>query len=211
MKTITELTHDELLALNDEQIERYVQLEIAEQGIKPVLPPEETTFEKVTITPTEKAYEVCNIIFKDKEQAIKFASQDIYSTDYDYSIGYDYKYLKKTEGLEIKENFYFDRKKVMDLAPLLQSNKIKKEEYDEQKQAYDKFLNSTTEHRELVFDVVAKAKEKERGINNAVKSFEKYKDLAEGNEAIALNFFDKAFTDIDEEIKEIALKRCGVK
>lgn len=41
MKTIHEMTHQEIIALTDEQVERYIDLECAKAGV-PLLPPEPT-------------------------------------------------------------------------------------------------------------------------------------------------------------------------
>lgn len=53
------------------------------------------------------------------------------------------------------------------------------------------------------------AREKEERIQNAQKAIANYKELAQGDEATALRFFEKAFNDEIPEIKNIALERSG--
>lgn len=211
MNRIEDLSHDELIALTDEQIQRYIDIEIAFQGIKPCDAPKDLSLPNAGIIATEKLYKVGELLFKNKEDAIKTASLDLYTSAYDWSISYDYRWPEKCVDLKITEVDLYKKEDVLRVSGVLQEIKNKKNVYDSDKSAFDKYLKATTSCRESVWSKISEARDVEYRIQNAIKAIENYKVIADGDLEVALKFFEKAFTDESDEIKNIALERTGLK
>lgn len=103
MKTFNELTKKELSELNEIQIDAYIDIELANQGIvKPINTvvdyPEFVKFNADIPTPDCTVYEVDGYVFTDLESAQKVSDlvgtlQQV-MTDYNYNIGSEFKYVK---------------------------------------------------------------------------------------------------------------------
>ncbi|HEY6438332.1 MAG TPA: hypothetical protein VIY47_17225, partial [Ignavibacteriaceae bacterium] len=185
----------------------FIQIEIADAGIKPCVVPKVPQLEDVGIVKDDVFFSVGGVLFRKKEDAIRVASMDIYTEKYDWNIGYTHKWAEKAIELQIQEVAFYHQADCLRLAPVLQRIKVQKEEYEKDKSAYDKFLSSTTKHRDYVWGKIRDARTKEYEIQNAIDAINKYKEISAGDVEIALKFFNKAFTDENSEIKEIALKR----
>jgi len=210
MKTINDLTHEELINLTEEQIQFYINLAIAEEGIKPCPVPIEPNLINSGIVATEVFYEFGGTFFKNKADAVAVSQMEIFRTEYDYGAGYSHKWAERNIDGKIEERRFYKKEDVLRVAGLLQDMEKKRGIYNSAKSEYDKYLRKTTSCREHVWNIVNDAKDKEERIQNAQKAIENYKELAQGDEEVALRFFEKAFNDEPQEIKEIALNRLGI-
>lgn len=210
MKTIEDLSHEELIALNDDQIEQFIQIEIAQAGVKPCSTPIVPSLNDAGIVKEDMYYKVGELLFKNKEDAIKVAAMDLYKTAYDWGIGYNYMWAEKLIDLQIVENPVYKQSDCLRVAPALQKQKVLKDDYEKSKSEYDKWLKSTTQYRDYVWGKISEAKKLEYAIQNAISAINKYKEISGGDIEIALNFFNKAFHDENQTVKELALSRLGL-
>lgn len=211
MKTIEDLSHEELIALNDDQIEQFIQIEIAQAGVRPCPIPIVPNLTDAGIVKDDMFYKVGDLLFKNKEDAIRVAAMDLYRTVYDWSIGYNYMWAEKLIDLQIVENPVYKQSDCLRVAPALQKQKGMKEDYEKSKSEYDKWLKSTSQYRDYVWGKIREAKTLEYEIQNAINAINQYKEISGGDIEIALNFFNKAFNDENQRVKELALARLGLK
>jgi hypothetical protein len=210
MKRINELSHDEIIKLTNEEINNYIDIEIAEEGIKPCPSPKNPSLEDVGLVATETFYKLGELLFSNKEEAVKVASMDIFKSTYSWNISYDYRWAEKEVDLKIEEINLYKKEDILRTTGLIKARDLKKKEYEESKTKYDKYLNATAKYKDCVWNIISEARSKEYSIQNAVDAFNKYKQIANNDESVALRFFDKAFSDEPNEIKEIALNRLNV-
>jgi Cft2 family RNA processing exonuclease len=211
MKRISELSHDEIIKLTDEQINNFIDIEIAEEGIKPCPMPQSPTLENIGVVATEIFYKVGELLFPNKEDAIRVASMDIYTPQYNWQISYDFKWAEKNVDLKIEEVSFYKKEDILRSTGLIKARDSRKEQYKKEKEKYDKYLNSTASFRDSVWSIISEARNKEYSIQNAITAFKKFLQIADNDESVALRFFDKAFFDEPQEIKDIALRRLDIK
>lgn len=208
MQRYNQLSHEELIALNEEKLERLVQIEIAHNGILPVEAPEKITLETDGIIKNVVGYEVFNTIFKKKEDAEKVVQMAVLKEEYNYNIGYEYKWLVLQTDVRISQVFYYKQEDVVRIKDVLQKNTLKKSEYEKQKNEYDIYIDKSSKARSEVYDTYNNAKHFQNEIDQAKQTFELYKDLADGDITIATNFFKKNYADYPNIIEKVITQSC---
>jgi hypothetical protein len=108
MKRYTDLMHEDLIILKDEDIERLIDIEIAHEGIMPVGCSVVPSLETEGVVKSEIAYEIGGILLKNEEDALTVSRMEQFNTAYDYQAGgYNYQWLDPvTERTITKKNFY---------------------------------------------------------------------------------------------------------
>src|SRR5258708_5632425 len=89
VKTFDELNHEEIVALTEAEIERFVEIDIAKAGIMPVDPPVPPSLEAEGIVRSVIGFSVGSSIFVTETDAIECASKPMLEEKYDYQIGYE--------------------------------------------------------------------------------------------------------------------------
>ena len=208
MKRYTDLTHEELIVLKDEDIERLIDIEIANEGIMPVACPVVPSLESEGIVKSEIAYEVGGILLKNEEDALTVSRMEQFNTSYDYQAGgYNYQWLDPvTERTITKKNFY-RQTDIVRIKELLQRNKSKREEYDKLKNEYDKFLTVTGKIRDAVYSFWREALNLQQEIDEAKAVLEKYRGLSDGDETVAINFFKNTYKTREDIIEKVLGKQ----
>jgi len=208
MKRYTDLTHEELIVLKDEDIERLIDIEIAHDGIMPVGCPVVPSLESEGIIKSEIAYEVGGIMLKNEEDALIVSRMEQSNTAYDYQAGgYNYQWLDPiTERTITKKNFY-RQSDVVRIKEILQRNKSKREEYEKLKNEYDEFLTVTGKIRDAVYSFWREALNLQQEIDEAKAVLEKYRGLSDGDETVAINFFKNTYKTREDIIEKVLGKQ----
>jgi hypothetical protein len=198
----SDLTHEELIVLKEEDIDRYIDIEIAHEGIMPVACPEVPTVAEEGIVQSEIAYEVGGLLFKNEEDAIKVSMMAQVKSSYDYSSGgYDYMWLDPVFERSVAKKMFYKQSDVVRIKDILQKNAAKRKDYDNQKTKYDKYLKNTGQIRESVYSLYHDALRLEEEYRGAEKILAKYKDLSGGDEAIATSFFRNTYKERPDILK----------
>jgi len=207
MQRIDDLEHNELIALTEEQVQRLIDIEIAHAGIMPTEPPERPTLEKAGIIKSEIAYRVGDMYFAERTDAEAVAQMNILKADHDWNIGYDYKWLTIKIDSAISEESFYRHEDVVCVKNVLADNEAKKKDYEPKKNAYDKYLSTTSQIRSNVWAKVHTAQDLQKEIELAKKTYQKYLDLAEQDETVATNFFREAYKKREDLIEVILGKQ----
>lgn len=210
MKRYTDLTKDELADLTDEDLQRYIDIEIAYAGITPVIEPVPVPDFDPGIKPKVKAYEVCGIVVKDIKDAQTIAGMKTYSADYDYyGSGSNYKYLTERYNRdEIKTIYFYEKDDVTRIKAQLKDRKDTVDHYNEMKGDWDKYQEKTSSCRSEVMTAYREAVHYQRRVEHGKQQYERYLKLAEGETSIANRFFSDAFKD-DQEMLDAILPRVA--
>jgi hypothetical protein len=205
MKRYTDLTREEMANVTHDELQKFIDIEIAYAGIIPADCPEPLPPSDIVLTKNDTAYEVCGSIYvktiKDFEALSKIK---LYKSAYDYyGAGYDYQYLEEVD-IECKSpaNFY-SKDEVQTAAIKLKERRELKEAYEVKKKEFDKFEKDTYETRKAVMDVYNEAVNFKNSVNQALEQFKKYMDLSSQDEVIAKRFFREAYKNRPEIIEAV--------
>lgn len=215
MKKFEELTEEELTFLTEEQIEYYVDLACANQGI-PFLPPHPgpKPEKKGLLQTSVIAYEIGGIITKSLEHAqeiMRVMFEDkLYHSDYKGGL-YDYKYLREADEYhqpKVEVRHFYKKEEVDSLFEKLKNFETQVESWEKALKEYNSIENQRADIYSDIIDAVYAAKENVKRKEGYRKEFEKYLQLAEGRAKVAYNFFLNArnidnFPDLKEEFEKL--------
>jgi hypothetical protein len=205
MKRFRDLSKEELVTLTDEQIQNFIDIEIAYEGIMPVLEPQYLAVPAIDIKPTVAVYECHSQLFKNKEDAIKFSEMEKLESSYEYSIGSDYKYCsqKSDYGNDIKTKYFYKKEELEKVQTTLQDISRIQNRNNEQEKEYKNFIKETSKVRQSIYETINEAQDEIAEIEKAKKIYEKHLSLADGNKEIADKFFCDAYKNFPEIIEKI--------
>jgi len=189
MKRYTEYSQDELAALDDAGVQRLIDIELAHQGIAPVPAPEPPSLADVGIEKKDVGYAVGDLVFVNQADAEMVAKLPMLKEDYNYSVGWNYRWVEPKDDVAVQVRQYYKHDDITRMKGALVENKARQQEYDSLKKVYDKYLDSTSEVRNEVWNAVSAARKYMCEVESALHTFNHYKDLADGDESVATKFF----------------------
>lgn len=202
MKPITDLTHEELLALTEEQVHKYIQLEYAEKGVpleahRPVPP------EPVNAGPDDTCYTVAGLRFSDRdyaEEAADFLNRipRLTTEGLVYSWREPWRLVPENDELTVQTERHWTSEHYKRHESALTRYKEEKEEYDRALREFESTRDARLEAQKLVRGLVQEARDLERDREAVRSQFQEYLNLADGDSAMALRFLLKA-TKHDEQ------------
>lgn len=198
MKRIDELLEAELVALDDDMIQRYIDYECALEGV-PMLPPTPGLEpEKTFPGPDAKVYKIGEFMTRDSEHASRImealTSGQLVQADYDRD--YNNKYLKALNPGEysypkIETAVYHSPEQWDRIKDDHSKFSVKKSEWENLKKTYDNALKERAGVTKKVFDLIQDARDRSYNRDRLRAEFARYLELAEDNRQIALNFLEK--------------------
>ncbi len=212
-------THEQIIALTEDDIERMIQLACAEDGI-PLLKRPDPIEEFKPFETDRVCFQIGDVVTTDEEFANQLAtllsdhSSGIFRLDYDYKIGSDYHTLKESyhsdKGSTIKRTPYFSQEafdKIKD--ELLRRTKLKKE-YEAKKDAYDKAYRKRQGWEGDIQGTWYEHLRLEENIKRHIEEFRNYLELANKDVAMAYSFFCKAFRNLNQMAYDRVIKEFNI-
>jgi hypothetical protein len=211
MKDFKELTDAEVLELTDDEVQTYINLACAEEGV-PFLPPCPVAPEPYNPIKSVTIYKVVSLEFTDGKEADKLAEiingmQSRTNTAYKYPRGgYNGSGVLVYEGVDAdpitistvqvfsKEDFEGNRSKLA----VYEANKT---EHDKLKKEYDRIYGQREELETEINRRLEKVRTNAQYRLNLINGFEQYLELADGNPVVAMRFYRRAVL-VPEEIVE---------
>ena len=194
MKTFDELTKKEISLLTEDQIKFYVEFELMKNKVVEV-PAPEFSEENLPIKETVWMYSCSGILFSTAEEARKFSEMSLYKEDYNYNIGYKYKYPTLVEDKSISEIKLFSIDDVNKWSAELKDITSRKGKYDAAKTAYNSYLSKYNEIKSGIETEICEAKSFYRSVDFAKAQLDKYIVLSGGDRSVAVNFFKENFPE----------------
>jgi len=202
-RRIDDLTQEELMILTDEEVGRYIELEIACQGITPVDVPVAPSIESAGITADVIVYEVGTVLVADAKSAKILAKLPLLDEKYEYRTGYDYKWVDPVINPEVKEKSYYRQKDVVRVKHILVDNERMLEDYKSKKNKYDKYLEDTGQIRNYVWKLVNEVRDFGHEVDLAKTVYAKHLELAGDDTVVAERFFRDAYKEQDDIVSAI--------
>ena len=214
MKTFNELTKKELSELNEIQIDAYIDIELANQGIvKPINTvvdyPEYVKFNVDIPTPDCTVYEVDGYVFTDLESAQKVSdlvgTLQQAMTDYNYNVGSEFKYVKNAifQKPTIAITKYYSEAKYESIKEQLKQIKEQKEKkQNENEQVIDSVIDYSAidNVKYTIKDTVRQAINFFSKAQTIAGDYEKYISITNDKEQ-ALKTLYTVYNIQDEEMK----------
>ena len=217
MKTINELTEQEILNLSDDEIQKMIKLRLAEEGIKIMDLPKKPELFEIT-QPDTIVYQIAalgeSISFSDINEAnsvldLLLKCSSIGLVDYDYNkLGSGYKYFEKgktmryssSNGLEMKSVSAYSMKLYAEITDLAVQNKKMQNQVEKEIKEYNEINAQCSDIISEIRERVSDVKDKYDRLNTLIfKLKNDYLPLADNNQEIAMNFLKKAYSITNEE------------
>lgn len=196
MNRYYDMTHEQLLAVTEKDIETLIEIEIAHKGIMPIECPTPPDIGSAGIAKDHVAYNVKGMLFAKKEDALAVAAMSILGEEYDYSgAGYNYKWLDPVINPDVAEVSYYKQADVVRVQQALIELKKKKDAYECKKGEYDKYMKSTGDIRNDVWATITNVREKEQELTLARRTYKKHLELAGNDADVAQKFFCDAYRE----------------
>lgn len=221
MKKITELTEQEILSLTSEDVELMIKLRKAEEGIRLIPKPKSPDY--FEIKPPDKVVYSCTLfgdalVFEDIEELNKVLdviknTASKHRLEYDWEkLGSDYKRavseLKQPYSGEwhtTTSSHVYSVELYSEISDQASQNKKMKDQYEKELKEYEAVINGAKWIEDEINDKVLEVREKYWKLESFCRKFKyDYMPLSSGNETIAMNFMDKAYSLTDEQ-KEYVL------
>jgi len=218
MKTLKEMTEQEVLSLTDEEVALRIKLKKAEEGIKLVPRPTKPSY--FEIAEADKTVYTCelfgdDVCFESIEELNKLIellvnSETKCSVTYDYNkAGSEYSYITskmKTKGYSYKEWTATSSKRVYSLemynklVDMIAQNKKMKEQYEKELKEYENAINDAKWIEDEINDIVRAVRDKYWKLEEYCRKFKiDYLPLSDNSEEVAMKFMDKAYSLTTEQ------------
>ena len=193
-----ELTTYEKATLSDKEVSMYERLAAANAGAE--LPRANfVPFTDQKPQPDQTVYSVGDFMFSTRSAADQVAklladlAGFLRKSDYDWNIGYDFKKASPLEVIPgVEATRLFSEENYNNIATELKSYTLRKEAAEKDRKHHEKTLEAYETATEGVAQAVREAKSAVALWEYRQTQFDAYLELAEGDAAIAWNFFVKA-------------------
>ena len=209
-KAFDNLTHEELIALTDEQIQFYIDKACAEEGV-PLLPPSAPVKPDVVVVPkTVTHYVVAGVRFlvESEARAVAAAINRSQSRRALVHMG-TYRWSDPVHDAPEQDEVLVTTEQVFD-ANGAAAHKAETDQkadrlkaYEDAKKAYDAALTGRDNVGQSIRATVSKAWRLESRRQELLREYDRYKPLANGDELVAKRFLQRAHGDAREVLPSL--------
>ena len=205
MNDFQNLTDEQVFQLTAEQINFYVDLECAKEGVL-LLPDTQPVEPQLTKPqPDTLVYEVGNFYVTKAEEAATLLEAlqkvKLVRLDYESSTGYDSKYIKRLDTeVEAKPIKCYSPEVFADIRKSLAEYTLAKNTYTREYNEYREIVKKREAAAQWIWDRVEEIREKYVSQERMAKEYQRYLVLANNDKTIALNFLKNAYSLDDAEL-----------
>jgi hypothetical protein len=205
MKTIDELTKEEVNALTDEQVQRFIDIACMEAGAL-LLPPMPVQPDIHRPETDQWVYEVggFNITTLEGAMVIVEALTKVRIVYLGWVSGYNGNFIRNDEQVpEIKKKPVYSNALHAKLSVLLAEQATQQRTYDSELAEYNKIAKSRSSISDSIWNHVNDIKKLFTLRDRLTAEFLRYKELAEADTKVALVFFKKAYAEKLEQLGDL--------
>lgn len=215
MKKLDEMSHEEIAALTDEQIDTLVDMECAKQGVAIIDKPAEPNALKVDSNPDLAVYTVGGFVFTEPGPAAEVAALlkehqgSLVKSDYEWAAGHNNYYANDyEEKVEVTPGHILSWKKFQEIRGDLQVAETTRGDYTKEQKKWQEGYDQRAKIRKDILLKIKKHKEAEDDYQRYHAVMARYVELSDGDKKIALKFFEEAHKD-DEKAQALKPRLCG--
>lgn len=198
MKQLDDYTGEELLAMTDEQRERLITTEVVLQGVAIVEQPKKPEYLDMP-EKTVPAWELFGYYFTNEEAAQRVLaalhneSQYITTSDWNYRVGSEFKYLKPRTSCSatIDKEMFYREEEVEEYCGVMKENARRKQEYDTRMSEYNAYVRARGDIESDMYAKMDEARSARLKVERTLEMWNTYLDIAEGNVVQAFRFITK--------------------
>jgi ElaB/YqjD/DUF883 family membrane-anchored ribosome-binding protein len=210
MKNFDDLTNEELTNLSSDEVNYYIDVECAEQGIK-LLPPggPPTKPDKGTTADDLELWQVADNYFRDREDAERVsaaiaASKSRVTLDYISGPSYRKKAVPATDSVSsINMIRVLSQERAAELSALIDEQERVLGEYNKRSTEYEKIVRERRNVVNSIRERIEKAAQKVRRKEELSRIAARYVELANGDKFMAARFLRRAEPDVDEYLIDL--------
>jgi hypothetical protein len=205
MNQFSDLTDEQVFQLTDEQINFYIDLECAKEGV--LLLPEEVPDMPVLVKPAFDAtvYQVGEFFVKTPEEAALILDAlnncKLVKLDYESETGYESKYIKMKDSEEqVKPIRCYSPGTFAEIRTALKEFTVAKNKYEHAIKEYRDISEKRRNVSKWIMERVSEVSDKHYATERMGNEFNRYLVLSNGDTQIARNFLKNAYDLTDEEV-----------
>lgn len=205
--SIHDLTDQQILDLNDEQTELLIQRRMAEEGI-PVLPmPIEPEYLPVD-GPDVAIHEIAGVSFRDRNaaEAVLHAINEQASHRVKLGYGPDYRvrFIEADDSQDsVTTRMHYSQETYAREQDAIAENEKRRNRYNTAMAEYRKTQESARHIRDEINERISEVVERRQRMEMLAERFAEYKVLAQGDEAMAMDFLARAYEVSAAEAAEL--------
>lgn len=196
LKRFADLTASEKLALSDEEIDRYIDLECAVSGV-PLVPVAPGAKPKVEVKPDLVLYKFNEIYLRNQCDAVALAefltTVETVGIEYVPGPGYEHKETPLRAPHTYKPEPVFSEAAATNWHDAIGRQAQAEADWRKAKEAYDRILSQRAEVSEPIYDELIDLREDAAARANIRAEYARYVELAKGDGGIALAFLEKVY------------------
>jgi hypothetical protein len=202
MKLIAEMTHEEIIALTNEDIERMVKYLCARDGVvfldAPVVPIRPEVEFDGTIYSVGGIYSHDREFLHQLQNLVSLNISKLRKLDYDWQVGSEYKTPSPPATYELEQwtkieaSRCVSEEKYRQQKHALIAHKKTQDQYDKDKKQWEENSKAIDHIRADICEVWNEHRSKEREYERHIERFKEYRGLA-GDEETAIKFYRRAY------------------
>jgi len=204
MNDFQNLTDEQVFQLTAEQVNFYVDLECAKEGV--LLLPDEMPVEPVLVKPPFDAtvYEIGGFVVVTPEESAVILdalnSVKLVRLDYESATGYESKFIRRLDTeTKVTQTRCYSGETFAEIKKALTEYTMAKNTYDRAIKEYREINSKREKAAQWIWDRVEEIREKHISQERMNKEFQRYLVLANGDKDIARNFLKNAYSLSDVE------------
>jgi hypothetical protein len=197
MDTYFDLSEKQRSQLTEEQVSAFCDVALMTAGIiKPVQPERLVDVAGDVDLDTETVWITGGILFRSQEDALAFLKLSPMKEEYDFGVGYEYKYAELINELPAAKAVY--RKSALDAAKkVLSQRSAKKEAIKKQIEEYNAQCKKANDATSNIWQDWTACRDMARAYQRVRDTFDQYVGMTAGDKSLALKFLRKAHTSED--------------
>ena len=209
MNEFSDLTDEQVFKLTTEQVDFYVNLECAKEGVL-LLPDERPIEPRLEKPPFDAvAFQVGDFYVSTADEATKILdalkSVRIIRLDYESATGYDSKVVKRLDSFtpEIKQIACYSQETFAEIKKQLTEYILAKNTYDRSVREYNDIVTKRDKVAEWIWNRAEEVREKHTSQEKLLNEYKRYLVLSNNDSEIALNFLQNAYKLEDNQLEEL--------
>lgn len=199
MKIFSDLTDKEILELSAVQINQFIAIEMARKGLVEPFPVKEPS--SIEDEMDVEVFCTNGVYFSTMADALACIALNPVKLNYNYQIGYKFKYVDKEMRKEVETVRAFSKEKYDQISSLIKEHDAQAMEYSEYLEALQKYNKQADEIRAYIMGEIYRVGKVVNLYNQALSVFSANLLLAENSSDIAFSFLKNQFPNLREICK----------
>lgn len=194
MKTWDEHTEKERAEMSEADVTAFCQAALMEAGVLKPREPEYKEVESARPELTETYFEIHGLLFASIDDANTVADLACFKDDYDYNVGYDYRFASPCDPAQPKEKHFANRNTISTMRETLIRIKEAKAHNDKEQTRFRKESDAAGEVTGFIWEDYSRCQGLAREYAAVMATYEEYQTMSQGDAKTAFKFLCRAYS-----------------